>query len=350
MNSKISTKICDVTPTMAQEWLAQHHFADQRSISGAHVARLATEMGRGRFMEGTTIHFAQLNGHSYLINGNHTLHAIVKSGVTIPLSVLTSEVSSRTEVSRLYARHDINRRRDWNATIKASDLKIAVPLMFKNAAAAALRILMEGLDSPSPKNLEISYSRDLRLDAMNEYREHIESFYTAVCDSSSRNIKLMKRSGIMAVGIETVKWQPVKAFEFWNGIAKDDGLKKGDPRKTLLDYLLGSIGDHRYLQEQIKSAALAWNAYYQGRSLTILRPASFSEFHLLGTLYHRGKTHRPLAYLLEEIDVEKRMEEIDETIRRGGITHLARAELLSERKKWFELRHVGLVANQSVES
>ncbi|MBF0176473.1 MAG: hypothetical protein HQL63_06445 [Magnetococcales bacterium] len=308
MNEHVTSELTLVTPQHADAWLRTFAYEKQRNLSDQHIQRLAVEMARGRFIEGTTIHFAQVGRQKFLINGNHTLHAVVKSGVTIPLTVLTTPVDDMKTVARLYARHDIHRRRDWSATIRASDLEINVPASFKNAASAALRIIMSGLDSPISRDVEIAHSRDLRLDAMDLYREHIEAYHTAIGGGVKQNQKVLMRAAVMAVGLETLKWQPNQGYDFWNGIAADDGLRRTDPRKTLLIYLTSTPASGSNIMDHIKAVALAWNAFVQGRQLSALKLTAFTQFQLAGTPYRKGAVERPLAVLVNHVHARNEAE------------------------------------------
>ncbi len=311
MNENVTSELTLVTPHNADSWLRMFAYEKQRNLSDQHIQRLAMEMVRGRFIEGTIIHFAQVGSQKFLINGNHTLHAVVKSGVSIPLTVLTTPVKDMKTVARLYARHDIHRRRDWSATIRASDLEIDVPATFKNAASAALRIIMSGLDSPISRDVEITYSRDLRLDAMDRYREHIEAYHTAIGGGVKQNQKVLMRAAVMAVGLETLKWQPNRGYEFWYGIAADDGLRRTDPRKTLLNYLTGTKATASNVMDHIKAVALAWNAFSQGRQLSALKLTAFIQFHLVGTPYRKGAVERPLAMLVNHVHERAEVESVE---------------------------------------
>lgn len=73
-----------VTPQIAEAWLEKHN-TKNRPLSAQHVNFLAGEMARRRWQQnGDTICF---NG-SVLIDGQHRLAAIVKSGVALPMLIV----------------------------------------------------------------------------------------------------------------------------------------------------------------------------------------------------------------------------------------------------------------------
>lgn len=90
-------------------------------------------------------------------------------------------------------------------------------------------------------------------------------------------------SGVMAVALVTLRHQPAKAVQFWRGIADDDGLRKGDPRKTLLqDFESRRVNYGTHLQRIIPSIT-AWNAFYEGRNISIIRVSESSQVLVSGT-------------------------------------------------------------------
>ena len=91
-------------------------------------------------------------------------------------------------------------------------------------------------DSFNDRKSEIFWSRDLRLDAMREYAGEVDQLYAAVAVATKRTKRLVRRAAFLAIGLETMRFQPSKASEFWHGVAADNGLMNGDPRKALLDW------------------------------------------------------------------------------------------------------------------
>jgi hypothetical protein len=100
------------------------------------------------------------------------------------------------------------------------------------------------------------------------------------------DVKMRKRllgGGVTAVALVTLRHQEALARNFWGPIADNDGLRRGDPRATLHADLLGSsrTGDHGALAT-IFACTAAWNAYFQRRNLTSIRPSKHG-VRLMGT-------------------------------------------------------------------
>lgn len=85
-----------ITPEIAKKYLAQN--CNNRNIQPRRVMLLAEQMKNGTFQEnGDTIRF---NKAGNLIDGQHRLNAIVKSGVTIPMLVVRGLENSVNVIDR----------------------------------------------------------------------------------------------------------------------------------------------------------------------------------------------------------------------------------------------------------
>lgn len=80
----ISTSFERITPAQAQKYL--EHNTINRNLRMRHVEKLASDIAEGRWlMNGASIVF---NGDGTLIDGQHRLSAIVKSGVSVDVLVV----------------------------------------------------------------------------------------------------------------------------------------------------------------------------------------------------------------------------------------------------------------------
>jgi hypothetical protein len=84
--------IVEVTPGLAAEWLATSNIGNRR-LYPQHIAKLVDEMRRDEWVEnGQSISFDPNGG---LLDGQHRLHAIVKSGKSYNLVVVRGVTDSR---------------------------------------------------------------------------------------------------------------------------------------------------------------------------------------------------------------------------------------------------------------
>lgn len=286
-NLRAEIVACD--PKMAEKLRATAHYDRQRPISDGHVMRLATEMENKHFIAGTQIHICELRGKQSIVNGNHTLEAIAMSGETIPLTFLYTKVGDEEEMARIYANHDIGKARDWASAIKAAGMfdEMDASQQFVTCFGAALMPILANFQHLSghrnPGVQTARMSRDMRIEAMREYRPQAEMYHVAVHQARPKLQISMRRQAIFAVALETLKYQPSLAMEFWEGLAKDDGLRKTDPRKVLLADLQERPASGQQKGYQARGAAYAWNAYFDGREINYIRVSPGLPFTLKGT-------------------------------------------------------------------
>jgi hypothetical protein len=75
--------ICDVSPAMAEEWLRKN--ISNRKVRPSWVLELSRRITAGEWK--LTHQGIAFDRNNVLIDGQHRLHAIVKSGVTVPMQV-----------------------------------------------------------------------------------------------------------------------------------------------------------------------------------------------------------------------------------------------------------------------
>lgn len=253
----------------------------QRDINELNVDRLASEQEAGRFVPGTAITFCVLpNKEMILVNGNHTLEAITKSGQTIPLTFIYIQVPDREAAGMIYARFDIHKGRTWRDAARAVGVG-EVPYIDK--AVSAVGFILSGFRNDS-QNVLARFSRDARFNMLHEYDKAL-AVISPILDNAIPAIRrCLVRQPVLAVAMYTMRYRSDAATSFWTGIASDDGLATGDPRKTLLRYLQTST--HNTSKEKIEMAnacAIAWNAAAAGRQLLMLKPNAMRTFNLAGT-------------------------------------------------------------------
>lgn len=283
----ISAETVMVTPEMATTLRSDCHFERQRPISENNVARLALEMQRGWFIPGTPIYLCVLpNGQMQIANGNHTLEAIKSSGVSVPLVFVYAKVSDIEAVARVYANMDLQKMRTWRNALQALSGEATV---FDGRLLAAVGVIGSGFATSNSLLKPGSTSRTERFALLEEYRDAGSLFLAAAHGAPKANYRLLQRAAVLAVVLLTFRYQPSAASEFWSSIAKDDGLKVGDPRKTLLRYLTNnSTSKANNRAEQAKAAALAWNAAWGNKQIEYVKPNSAGDIRILGTSWHSG--------------------------------------------------------------
>lgn len=277
-----------VTPEIAREWLAQFNYEHQRKIRTYHVSLLKNEILSGRFREKTQISFCRTEGREgrfFLTNGQHTLSAIVASETPVKLDIVITNVTSELSVADDYARHDTHLTRQLSDSLIAHGLhnEIGVTASALNwiSAAAIYLARMKGQLSITTSAAHVSH--DVKFSITKSYgllgRNALE---VIDCHSANKKSYLVRKS-TLAVVMATYEKEPELCALFFGGIAKDDGLLQGDPRKTTLDYLrTSSTGGNptgrmrqgvtrRSEHEAVKSIAVGWNSFVERKELKLIR-------------------------------------------------------------------------------
>lgn len=298
MSSKVYLKseMTMVTAETARLLRDTCHFSRQRQLSESHIERLADEMDRGSFIPGTQIAFGVFpDKRMVILNGNHTLEAVAQSGVPIALTFTYIPVKDEDDVGRIYAQYDIHRVRSWGDAYKAYGFTENMPTYWASPIGTALGVIMARFDSAIAKD-PVLKSREVRALVMRRYAKQSAQLMELVEGVATQNLKLFRRGGVLSVALETLRYQPSMASEFWRGFLLDDGLKTGDPRKTLLNYLRARTGatNRGDRDQQSRACALAWNASFKGRKLEILRPAYMIDIRIEGTPWVRANFN-PMA-------------------------------------------------------
>ena len=291
MIMKIPTsEVLIVTPAMAAEWLSGSVWGRQRKRAEWHVNRLSIEITKDRLIAGTQIHFCILDCVAKLINGQHTLAAIVKANKPVVLTVLRTVVANEEEMGHLYGRHDRHRGRTPHDAFLGMDLagKLDLSEPEVNAFATGLRWIENGFRRISVQvDPELSGSNDRIADAMVAWAKIGGLYFDAVRDARHGMKAAFRRGPVVAVGLTTFKHQQEKASKFWTAAADEDGLTRNDPRKALIDYLRKTTSGSGDPILYMRNVAAAWNKFYEDGTLTFLRPSDAGKvgITLRGTPY-----------------------------------------------------------------
>lgn len=268
------------------------NFELQRPMSESNILRLEAEMKAGRFVRGTPIYFGILPDKSPIaLNGNHTLEAVARCNTPIELTFIFQDVANISEAAAIYSRLDLHKRRSWRDMMRAygKEEMIGESTKWTSALSSSLRFLFEKFRVARNDNerelakIQALRSPDVMVQALAEAESAALRYLRAIGDNSA-DPSLYKRASVMAVGVEIMRYQAAKGHDFFSSLSADDGLRAGDPQRALLRYLREHGAAGAVAREAMaKAVAVAWNAFYEGRKLDIVKPGAMRDFRIEGT-------------------------------------------------------------------
>lgn len=236
-----------------------------------HIATLAEAMRRGQWLEKSQLDFARVNGRLIMVNGHHRMHAQIAAGVDILWSIAIHDCADEGHVRSLYYRFDTNLRKRSASNIM-SGIGFAEDTGLAKQSATALwtsaQVIADGMKfRHGSKATSSALLTDDRVAICHEYAHEARIYDTFVSKAPSHMKRRLRTASVFAIAMVTLKAEPVLAGEFWRGLAEDDGLTKGDPRKALLTDMQTRSGARGLMTAQMMATARAWNAFRMGKSV-----------------------------------------------------------------------------------
>lgn len=278
-----------VSPEDAERLISENNYKHQRPRNRKHIERLAISIKNGDFREFTPIDFAVLDGLPILVNGQHTLSAITAAGVPYSLSFHLHKVNNEAEVDSLYAKYDNGRSRTMRDVLGTVGEELQMDLKERNALSAAVALIDRGLRvTGGNSSASLHYmirNADHRKVLMREWQAEARQLFRQL--EGTTNKKLFYKTNVLAVALVTTRHQPQKAAEFWAVSSNDNGLFLGDPRKTLVNWLMANL-IMRDTGRMIDATIACWNAWFKEVPLVKVHTGSSSTEKILGTTVDRN--------------------------------------------------------------
>lgn len=268
-----------VTPAVSQRWIDGTRYERQRKYDENHALFLAETMKRGEFFPTMPIVFAKLGDVSYNINGRHTMHGIVKAGVTQHMTVLTVEVDNEEQIAQLYAAIDAGKPRTVNDGFAAHGLaqKFGLSASQVVKTEAGIKHINSRYSNTRAKTYEMKAPAE-RVRQFEKYGRAAKQFFDTVRRAPGDISGELNTGAVLSIALPTMLQSPDKAKEFWSQVAFCDGLKVGDPRKTLREWLCSNGPSLRTNPAQkCRAVAYAWEAFVQGRQTSRIKVVDWTK-------------------------------------------------------------------------
>lgn len=248
-NDEVQVEKVVVTPEVASQMLRSN--TGNRPVNRRHVQRLSREMSAGRWrFNGDTICF---NG-SRLIDGQHRLHAVVQSGVSVPMLVVNGldwgVFYTKDEGMRRSAGHTLSVMQESNC----------------KSLAAALAVVDRYLTGRMESRVHYSNAETvLLLEEHPQIRESVKAF--------PKGGGLVAPSTASALHYLFSRIDREQADRFMCDLLKGSRLDENDPVYLLRERLIkNTVSKAKLDQVYIFAIAVkAWNARRKGKTAQFLR-------------------------------------------------------------------------------
>jgi hypothetical protein len=275
-----------VTPSLARQYIDDCTHDDaimdliMRPIRPDWVQTLARRMAAGQFTPSASIGLAHYNGKTFIVNGNHTLRAIVVSGKAQRLPVIHHDVKTGDELRHLYATYDRGLSRKVHDSLRAYDATNVLGLsqMEVEGLLAALKFMLSDFGRSSVLRREPVSDVDLLEVAQPWATTMIEIRMALEGIPQTERRLIVRRRAVLSSALITMKGQPEKASVFWPQVASGEKLVRTDPAFKLREYLTttGVMGSNASQVTEpswrmAMTAAAAWNKFFDGQKVVSLR-------------------------------------------------------------------------------
>lgn len=258
MNVTPTRRTVDVTPAMAEKWLTEN--THNRHLNDRTVAALAGAMLRGEWVEnGDAIRFAVPR---VLLDGQHRLHAVVRSGITIRTDVVEGlPVDAQMTM-------DVGRKRSF-----ADILKLRGETDWNSVAALTTRIYKWETGQIRSINRPASHAQLLAI-----WEKNHAEIRSSISVAHAVRRQLPMTISILALGAFLFQQlDDEDCAAFFDGIKDGAGLEEGSPilafRRLVLNEMATNNRRHGRMNEVLLLALLikAWNAYRAGETVQLLK-------------------------------------------------------------------------------
>jgi hypothetical protein len=252
-----------------------------------HIDVLSGLMARDQWLDDDQLTFGSVGGRVYILDGNHRAHAQVKTGKTINWSIRLIECANDDHFRSLFYKFNTNTRSRTTQQILGV-VGFAEDCNLTRQMASALYRAVEVIHhkfSFDRKERDIVFMRtpDLRISAAKQWMKQARLYDAAVASAVPQMKSKLFLSTVTAVALVTIKYHPDAAIEFWSGVANDDGLRSGDPRKALHADLRTRHMSSGCVGQGAIVSALAWNAFYSNEPRRSLRVGENAKVIINGT-------------------------------------------------------------------
>lgn len=222
----------------AKTILSERNYENQRRLKPASVAQYAESMETGDWSEISIIRFgcSAENSRWRLIDGQHRLHAIVKSDLQQTFKIEFDTFETELALKEAYGKMDRGvPRTDMDAMLVYGDSRLAPGEM--NRFIAAIKLIDSGFTARRIEKFPATRLRRLFVE-WEPYAVKMQELRLK-CNISRDVREPLRRSSMIAVFMFLIRYakKQSQAEDFIRSIYEDSGLIANDPRKHVVEML-----------------------------------------------------------------------------------------------------------------
>jgi hypothetical protein len=280
-----------LTRDQARQMLRDYKWDVQRKIKYSNVVGFDELFQAGAWDDYTIIELSTTPEGVYVNDGQNRLASIANTGdraVRIVDTPFASIEAARTH----YANTDRNGRKRSTGEAMTAMLygdttlspdqrtKLATAIRFMNSAFNA-----KGAQCRPGRKF---YDHEIA-EAMKEWRDIAAECFRMI-GKAKRNIRgKLQLCPVLSVMLVTIRYNPSEAQSFWESVVRDNGLKDGQPQKTLITMLTCGDTNIEKLGANVfaRKVAAAYNNFCDGDECWTLHAYKNIPIHMHGTPYDR---------------------------------------------------------------
>ncbi len=261
----MKTELINVTPDMAMRFLEKNKL--NRSLTDRHINFLASQMRENKWLDtGDTLKFDEQGN---LLDGQHRLNAIVKSGKTLPMLVVKNVNKKAFEVM------DTGKVRTGKDVLSA--MKYGHSSLLSSSVKSIL--LYFGGQYSHNKIGKSSFSTNPKVVEFVKKNEEIHEIVAHIHKIHSK-FKLITASHLVFLYWIFAAKNQNDVDTFFDQLTTGVDLKADSPIKALRDRLIKEITSKRKMQarEKLALCIIAWNHFRAKKPVKLIQFTDRMEF------------------------------------------------------------------------
>ena len=266
----------------ANELLTFNTFDKQRNLREQKRDHYAQQMKDGDWQPGADggIQLARTgSGVWELMNGQHRLHAVIASGVSVPFLITEYTFTSERDKYAFFASVDQGAKRTESDALLALGVQSTLVGVDKKTIRTATSSVKAIEMNFRPKGGNM-HNANPHTNTTGGVKRVLDAFSDPIRATASALLgnKVLSRtvlnSSAFGIALLTFTYAPEEAQEFWPEVIDPNVLTKGTSQYALNQYLFTHTPSSEGIDTYPFCVANAWNAFAEGRGIELLKKGS----------------------------------------------------------------------------